>query len=177
MLCNTVTCALYFTDSALISSSLSTHVYTDHVDSGGKDLIWPDIGFELIIPQNAVPESQTIRIAVVPSKALPFPLPFGMELLSRVYLIAVSPETKFLKYIGLSLKHHADLENRGAASGMTFVAAAQNRVTLSAQDRPQLRPLEGGQFIPKSDMASIALNCLFPALAISRYTPRKPSHT
>ena len=134
----------HFTDSALISSSLSTHVYTDHVDSGGKDLIWPDIGFELIIPQNAVPESQTIRIAVVPSKTSPFPLPFGMELLSLVYLIIVSPEMKFLKYIGLSLKHHANLENRGAASGMTFVVAAQNRVTLSTQDHPQLRPLEGG---------------------------------
>ena len=166
----------YFTDSALISSSLSTHVYTDHVDSGGKGLNWPDIGFELIIPHDAVPEFQTIRIAVIPSQTSPFPLPSGMELASLVYLVAVSPEMKFLKYVGLSLKHRANLETRRASLGMTFVAVAHNHVQPSARGRPQLRPLEGGQFIPKSDMASIALDSFFPVLAIAQCTQHKPIH-
>lgn len=162
-----------FTESSLISSSLSTHMYTDHVDSGGKNIVWSNIGFELTVPYDAVPEGKIVRIAVISSQTSPFPLPPEMELVSPVFLVAVSPEMRFLKFVGLSLKHSAKLGSKRACLLMTFVAA---RSTTAAPSSLQLKPLAKGHFPPNSNMASIALDSLPQALAVTRHKQHRVAH-
>ena len=148
-------------------------MYTDHVDSGGKYIVWSNIGFELTVPYDAVPEGQIVRIAVIALQTSPFLLPPGMELVSPVFLVAVSPEMRFLKYVGLSLKHFAKLGSKRACLGMTFVAAHSG---TAAHASLQLKPLDKGHFSPNSNMASIALDSLPKALAITRHKQHKAAH-
>ena len=148
-------------------------MYTDHVDSGGKYIVWSNIGFELTVPYDAVPEGQIVRIAVIALQTSPFLLPPGMELVSSVFLVAVSPEMRFLKYVGLSLKHFAKLGSKRACLGMTFVAAHS---ATAAHASLQLKPLDKGHFSPNSNMASIALGSLPKALAITRHKQHKAAH-
>ena len=148
-------------------------MYTDHVDSGGKHIVWSNIGFELTVPYDAVPEGQIVRIAVVALQMSPFLLPPGMELVSPVFLVVVSPEMRFLKYVGLSLKHSANLRSKRACLGMTFVAGHSD---TAAHASLQLKPLDKGHFSPNSNMASIALDSLPQSLAITRHKQHKAAH-
>ena len=145
-------------------SSLSGKVYTELVDWRGKEIVWKEIGFSVSIPGGAIPEGQSVKIAVCPHQSSPLDLPQNLKLVSPAFLIAVSPDTPFTKPVQISINasHEVNIKS------ITFVITHKPLPAHHEETpKPCLRVLQGGDFNSRAGVGTVTLDCLPAIIAIA----------
>lgn len=154
--------------SALYHSSLSGKVFTELVDCRGRWIEWKELGFSLSIPQGAIPEGQSLKVAVCSRQSSPFGLPPDLELASQAFLIAVLPDTPFTKPVTISITTSRAIDTKS----LTFVAAHKPLPSHHAGKPPpsahaSLRVLQGGDFNPSAGVGTVSLDHLPAVIAVA----------
>ena len=155
---------LSHTESKVFKISLSgSAVHSAHIDSRGRSIVWEDIGLSISVPPGAV---HSVRIAVCCSQSTPFTLSRGLKLVSPVFLIVLSPETKFDQQVQLSVNHSA---NEKSCSQLTFVSVQQlARHSAEPESSRHLAPIANGEFTLKPSVGRISLDHIPPVIAVAQ---------
>ena len=106
--------------SQVLAHSEITPMHTECVDWSGKEICLSDIGFSLDVPQHAIPYGDVVKISICALMKCPFTLPTGLELVSPVCFVTVTPDILFTKEVVLSLDHWSRLDED---SNLVFVFA------------------------------------------------------
>ena len=110
--------------SQVLAHSENTPMYTEYANWSGKEICLSDIGFSLEVPQHAVPYGGQVKISICALMKCPFTLPAGLELVSPVSLVTVTPDLVFTKELVLSLDHWSRLDKD---TNLVFVFAPFDR--------------------------------------------------
>ena len=99
-------------------------MHTEYVNWSGKKICLSDIGFSLEVPQHAIPHGDPVKISICALMKCPFTLPTGLELVSPVCFVTITPDIVFTKKVMLSLDHWGRLDKD---SNLVFVFAPFDR--------------------------------------------------
>ena len=81
--------------SQVLAHSDTTSMHTEYVNWSGKEIHISDIGFSLIIPQQAVPYRDLVKISICALVNGAFVLPTELDLVSPIYFMTATPDIVF----------------------------------------------------------------------------------
>ena len=136
-------------------------MHTEYVDWIGKEICLSDIGFSLEVPQHAIPYGDPVKISICALMKCPFTLPAGLELVSPVCFVTVTPDIVFTKEVALSLDHWSRLDTD---TNLVFVFAPFDR--KNPQTPLQFEAHEDGIF---SQHCGTILTRHFCGLAVAQF--------
>ena len=90
-----------------------------------QKLVWHGYGFNIEIPDGALPLGVTARVAVKAILKGQFIFPENSELVSAIYWISCSEV--FLKHVAINIQHCAQILNEEEANNFKFVLAKCNQ--------------------------------------------------
>ena len=112
-------------------------------------LNWEKYGLRIVVPQDTLSPTESSEITITALVGGCYDLPEGTELISAVYVIAISMPLQ--RRVKLEMQHCAHLVTEDHASYLSFVTASINQPV-------QLQIEEGGQFYPGNQYGSIYLS-------------------
>ncbi len=147
-----------------------THIVL--IDPGCTRVAWKDLEV-CVDPAGTLPPGRSVRLALCECTAPPFCVPTGLQLVSGVYLVAVSSEIRLILHVSLE---HSPERPASDCSKLTFVSVdASNHpsLTMEASRSRTMYSVLGGQFKQHSRIGSVSMVLkTSAAIAIAQGTPR-----
>ena len=119
--------------------------------SSSEKYTWPEHGFQLVVPEGALPPGITASVAIRTIVAGPFEFPEGSELIGAIYWVHCSHE--FQGNVTVHLQHCALIENEEECSNFKFA------IGKCQQPQPPYRfRIVDGSFTPHSQFAILSVS-------------------
>ena len=115
-----------------------------------QNVSWDGFGFDVTVPDGAVPSGITISLAVKAILAGQFKFPDNTHLVSAIYWVSASKA--FCKEVSVKIQHCAIIDSEEEASNYSFVVGK-----CSQKDLPYTFKLVKGVFSPRSQLATISV--------------------
>ena len=142
------------------------------VGDKSQKLEWPGYGFNIEVPDEALPPGVTASVAVKVILAGQFKLPENSQLISAIYWVSASEV--FLKEVGVNIQHCAVIGSEEECLKFRFIIAKCSQKELPYQFR-----VREGVFNPYTQYATIKLKQfsllggIGPRGTVVRYTALK----
>ena len=115
-----------------------------------QKLVWPDYGFNIEVPEGALPPGVTVSMTIKAITKGQFKLPVNTQLIGALYWIYCSKI--FLKHIAVNIQHCAIISTEEACENFTFIIAK-----CSQKDLPYNCIERKGVFRPDTQYATVKL--------------------
>ena len=115
-----------------------------------QKLVWPDYGFNIEVPEGALPPGVTVSMAIRAITKGQFKLPDNTQLIGAFYWIYCSEI--FLKHIAVNIQHCAIISTEEACENFTFIMAK-----CSQENLPYKCIEQKGVFRPHIQYATVKL--------------------
>ncbi len=129
--------------------------WKEEVTSEGQEISWDSVGIAFSIPPGAVPDGESLKLAVHPSLTGPFQPPENCELTSPSYHITHT--SGFTKDVEIVLYHSVNLKSDDDCKRMTFLSAPETPASSGTQHEYEFKKLSGGVFLKHESFGKIKL--------------------
>ena len=115
-----------------------------------QKLEWPGYGFDIIVPEGALPSGVTASLCVKAIQGGQFKFPENSQLISAIYWISSSEE--FLEEVSVNIQHSAAIDTYEQCSSFRFIIAKCSQKILPYRFRER-----EGVFNPHTQYGTIKL--------------------